>query len=134
MRISDWSSDVCSSDLFQIAVHALGDKANAELLDAIHELAQPYKGDRRWRIEHGQIVDPADLPRFGAHGIVASMQPTHETSDWQMAEALMGAGRLGGAYAWRSMLDNHVPLAFGSDAPVESANPFAGIEIGRAHV
>src|SRR3546814_7363634 len=55
------------------------------------------------------------------------MQPTHETSDWQMAEARMGAGRLGGAYAWRSMLDNHVPLAFGSDAPVESANPFAGI-------
>src|SRR3546814_2440024 len=86
-----------------------------------------YKGDGRCRIEHGQIVDPADLPRFGAHGIVASMQPTHETSDWQMAEARMGAGRLGGAYAWRSMLDNHVPLAFGSDAPVESANPFAGI-------
>src|SRR3546814_7843176 len=55
------------------------------------------------------------------------MQPTRETSDWQMAEARMGAGRLGGAYAWRSMLDNHVPLAFGSDAPVESANPFAGI-------
>src|SRR3546814_10722424 len=89
-------------DGFQIAVHAIGDKANAELLDAIDELAQTYKGDRRWRIEHGQIVDPADLPRFGAHGIVASMQPTHETSDWQMAEARMGAGRLGGAYAWRS--------------------------------
>src|SRR3546814_2839164 len=76
-------------DGFQIAVHAIGDKANAELLDAIDELAQTYKGDRRWRIEHGQIVDPADLPRFGAHGIVASMQPTHETSDWQMAEARM---------------------------------------------
>src|SRR3546814_2622339 len=93
-----------------MAVHAIGDKANAELLDAIDELAQTVKGDRRWRIEHGQIVDPADLPRFGAHGIVASMQPIHETSDWQMAEARMGAGRLGGAYAWRSMLDNHVPL------------------------
>src|SRR3546814_750890 len=56
-------------DGFQIAVHAIGDKANAELLDAIDELAQTYKGDRRWRIEHGQIVDTADLPRFGAHGI-----------------------------------------------------------------
>src|SRR3546814_1862495 len=67
-------------DGFQIAVHAIGDKANAELLDAIDELAQTYKGYRRWRIEHGQIVDPADLPRFGAHGIVESMQPTHETS------------------------------------------------------
>src|SRR3546814_10839854 len=92
-------------DGFQIAVHAIGDKANAELLDAIDELAQTYKGDQRWRIEHGQIVDPADLPRFGAHGIVASMQPTHETTAWQMAGACMAAGRLGGAYAWRSMLD-----------------------------
>src|SRR3546814_7044923 len=117
-----------------MAVHAIGDKANAELLDAIDELAQTVKGDRRWRIEHGQIVAPADLPRFGAHGIVASMQLTHDTSDWQMAEARMGAGRLGGAYVWRSMLYNHVPLAFGSDAPVESANPFAVIAAALTRV
>ena len=66
-----------------------------ELLDAIEELRDTYKGDRRWRIEHAQIVDPADLPRFGrARRSIASMQPTHETSDWRMAEARMGIDRL----------------------------------------
>ncbi|HEY6916211.1 MAG TPA: amidohydrolase family protein [Allosphingosinicella sp.] len=114
-------------DGFQVAVHAIGDAANAQLLSAIDELSDTYKGDRRWRIEHAQIVDPADLPRFARHGTIASMQPTHETSDWKMAEARMGPERLGGAYAWRSMLDNKVPLAFGSDFPVESPNPFLGL-------
>ena len=105
----------------------LGNAANAQLLSAIDELSDTYKGDRRWRIEHAQIVDPADLPRFARHGTIASMQPTHETSDWKMAEARMGPERLGGAYAWSSMLDNKVPLAFGSDFPVESPNPFLGL-------
>ena len=114
-------------DHFQVAVHAIGDAANAELLSAIEELSNTYHGDLRWRIEHAQIVDPADLPRFGRHSIIASMQPTHQTSDMHMAEARMGLERLQGAYAWRSMLDNHVPLAFGSDFPVESPNPFPGI-------
>ena len=114
-------------DHFQVAVHAIGDAANAELLGAIEELSDTYQGDRRWRIEHAQIVDPADLPRFARHSIIASMQPTHQTSDRLMAEARMGLDRLQGAYAWRSMLDNHVPLAFGSDFPVESPNPFPGI-------
>lgn len=114
-------------DNFQVAVHAIGDQANALLLDAIDELAATYTGDRRWRIEHAQIVDPADLPRFARHGTIASMQPTHQTSDWRMAEARMGIERLQGSYAWRSMLDNHVPLAFGSDFPVESPNPFPGL-------
>lgn len=114
-------------DHFQIAVHAIGDAANAELLGAIEELSETYTGDRRWRIEHAQIIDPADLPRFARHGIIASMQPTHETSDWRMAEARMGMERLQGAYAWRTMLANNVPLAFGSDFPVESPNPFPGL-------
>lgn len=114
-------------DNFQLAVHAIGDAANAELLGAIEELAATYTGDRRWRIEHAQIVDPADLARFARHGIIASMQPVHETSDWRMAEARMGMERLGGAYAWRSMLANNVPLAFGSDFPVEDPNPFHGL-------
>ncbi|HEV2816507.1 MAG TPA: amidohydrolase [Allosphingosinicella sp.] len=114
-------------DHFQVAVHAIGDQANAALLGAIEELSATYDGDRRWRIEHAQIVDPADLPRLGRHGIIASMQPTHETSDWRMAEARMGIDRLQGSYAWRSMLDNRVPLAFGSDFPVESPNPFPGL-------
>jgi predicted amidohydrolase YtcJ len=114
-------------DGFQVAVHAIGDAANAQLLGAIEELAGTYKGDRRWRIEHAQIVDPADLPRFARHGAIASMQPVHQTSDWRMAEARMGMERLGGSYAWRSMLAAGVPLAFGSDFPVEHPNPFHGL-------
>jgi predicted amidohydrolase YtcJ len=116
-----------SMDGFQVAIHAIGDAANAQALDAIDELAETYKGDRRWRIEHAQIVDPVDLPRFARHGIVASMQPVHQTSDRLMAEARLGPVRLTGAYAWASMLRNNVPLAFGSDYPVESPDPFANI-------
>jgi predicted amidohydrolase YtcJ len=116
-------------DGFQVAVHAIGDAANAQLLESIEELSGTYKGDRRWRVEHAQIVDPADIPRFGRNGIIASMQPVHQTSDWRMAEARMGMERLGGAYAWRSMLANNVPLAFGSDFPVESPNPFHGLAV-----
>jgi hypothetical protein len=114
-------------DGFQVAVHAIGDAANAQLLGAIEELGETYKGDRRWRIEHAQIVDVNDLRRFGRNGIIASMQPVHEASDWKMAEARMGMERLGGAYAWKSMLAGGVPLAFGSDFPVEHPNPFAGL-------
>ena len=116
-------------DGFQVAVHAIGDAANAQLIGAIEELAGTYKGDRRWRVEHAQIVDTADLPRFARNGIIASMQPVHQSSDWQMAEARMGLERLGGAYAWRSMIANGVPLAFGSDFPVESPNPFHGLAV-----
>lgn len=114
-------------DNFQIAVHAIGDKANADVLDAIDELSLTYKGDRRWRIEHAQVVDPADLPRFGRNGIVASMQPVHQTSDRLMAEARLGPARLGGAYAWKTIAATGARLAFGSDAPVERPDPFAGI-------
>ncbi len=116
-------------DGFQVAVHAIGDAANAQVLEAVEELSDTYKGDRRWRIEHVQIVDPVDLPRFARNGIIASMQPVHQTSDWRMAEARMGIERLGGAYAWASMASNKVPLAFGSDFPVESPNPFHGLAV-----
>jgi predicted amidohydrolase YtcJ len=115
-----------SMDGFQIAVHAIGDRANQQVLDAIEVLSETYKGDRRWRIEHAQIVDPKDLPRFGKFGTIASMQPVHQTSDMHMAEARLGEARLGGAYAWRSMLQNGSRLAFGSDFPVESPDPWAG--------
>ncbi|WP_313333661.1 amidohydrolase [Sphingobium yanoikuyae] len=114
-------------DNFQVAVHAIGDAANGEILDAIQEMSDTYTGDRRWRVEHAQIIDPADLPRFARYGTIASMQPVHETSDWRMATARLGEARLKGAYAWKAMLDNKVPLAFGSDVPVESPNPFSGI-------
>ncbi len=121
-------------DGFQVAVHAIGDRANAELLSAIEELSDTYRGDRRWRIEHAQIVDPADLARFSRNGIIASMQPVHQSSDWRMAEARMGMERLRGAYAWASMLRGNVPLAFGSDFPVESPNPFHGLAVAISRV
>ncbi len=112
---------------FQSAVHAIGDAANADVLTAIEELSETYKGDRRWRIEHAQIIDPADIPRLGQHGVIASMQPLHQTSDRTMAEARLGPDRLEGAYPWRSVLTVGGRLAFGSDAPVEPADPWAGI-------
>ena len=114
-------------DNFQTAIHAIGDAANAEVLSAIEELSESYKGDRRWRIEHTQIVDPTDLPRLGKHGIIASMQPLHQTSDRLMAEARLGPERLDGAYPWRSVMQVGGRLAFGSDAPVEPADPWAGM-------
>ena len=116
-----------SMDGFQTAVHAIGDAANAEVIDAVEELAQTYPKDQRWRIEHVQIVDPADLMRLGKNGIISSMQPVHQTSDRTMAEARLGPDRLKGAYAWQSILRAGGNLAFGSDVPVESADPFAGL-------
>lgn len=114
-------------DDFQVAVHAIGDAANAEVLGAVEEMAAEYTGDRRWRIEHAQVIDPADIARFGRNGIVASMQPVHQTSDRLMAEARLGPARLAGAYAWRSIHAAGAPLVFGSDAPVETPDPLAAI-------
>ena len=114
-------------DNFQVAVHAIGDAANDEVLDAIEDLNATYKGDRRWRIEHAQIVDPVDIPRFGKLGVIASMQPIHQVSDRTMAEARLGPARLAGAYAWKSLAAGGARLAFGSDAPVELPDPFAGM-------
>ena len=112
---------------FQPAIHAIGTAANEDALNAIAEIAESFPGDRRWRIEHAQIVDPVDLPKFGRNGIIASMQPVHQTSDRLMAEARLGPDRLEGAYAWHTILKLGGRLAFGSDAPVESPDPFAGI-------
>ncbi|HOA48400.1 MAG TPA: amidohydrolase [Novosphingobium sp.] len=113
-------------DKFQVAVHAIGDEANAAVLAAIEDLAATYGGDRRWRIEHAQVLDPADIARLGKFGIIASMQPVHQTSDRPMAEARLGPQRLAGAYAWKSVLGTGAKLAFGSDTPVEPPNPFPG--------
>ena len=116
-------------DGFQVAIHAIGDSANEEALFAIEELSDDFTGDRRWRIEHAQIVDPSDIARFGQHGTIASMQPMHQASDRAMAEARLGPGRLAGTYAWRSIAATGAPLAFGSDAPVELPDPIAGIAV-----
>ncbi len=114
-------------DKFQVAVHAIGDRANAQALAAIEEIAPSYKDDRRWRIEHVQVLDVADIPRLGRNGVIASMQPVHQTSDRTMAEARLGPARLAGAYAWESIRRAGGRLAFGSDVPVESPNPFMGL-------
>ncbi len=112
---------------FQPAIHAIGDAANADALNAVNEIAESFPQDLRWRIEHAQIVDPADIGKFGRHGIIASMQPTHQTSDRVMAEARLDPARLTGAYAWNSIREAGAKLAFGSDAPVETPDVFAGI-------
>jgi len=112
---------------FQLAVHAIGDAANAQVISAYERLSKQYAGDRRWRIEHAQILDPVDIPRIAKAGIIASMQPTHQTSDRLMAEARLGPERLAGAYAWRTIAQSGARLAFGSDFPVESPNPFPGL-------
>jgi hypothetical protein len=112
---------------FQPAVHAIGDAANAQAISVYEMLGKTYSGDRRWRIEHFQIADPADLPRLAPAGIIASMQPTHQTSDRTMAEARLDPPRLAGAYAWQSIARSGARLAFGSDFPVESPNPFPGL-------
>jgi predicted amidohydrolase YtcJ len=114
-------------DKFQVAVHAIGDEANASALTAIEDMTATYTGDRRWRIEHAQVVDPADIPRFAKAGVIASMQPVHQTSDRLMAEARLGPNRLTGAYAWATLAESGAKLAFGSDVPVELADPWAGL-------
>ncbi|WP_265570066.1 amidohydrolase [Sphingomicrobium nitratireducens] len=111
----------------QVATHAIGDAANDQLLDAIEETEGA--SNLRFRDEHTQILDPDDLPRLAASGVIASMQPVHQASDWKMAEKRLGMDRLGGAYAWRSLKESGALLAFGSDFPVEHPNPFAGLEV-----
>ena len=120
-------ADQAASRGFQVAIHAIGDAANAQVIDVYEQLARKYPGDRRWRIEHFQIADPADIPRLAPAGIIASMQPTHQTSDRLMAEKRLGPDRLAGAYAWQTVLRSGARLAFGSDFPVESPNPFPGL-------
>lgn len=113
---------------FQVATHAIGDRGNRLTLDAYQQaLADVPTPDARLRIEHAQIVDTADLPRFAKMGVIASMQPTHATSDMPWAATRVGNDRLVGAYAWRTLLDSGASLAFGSDFPVESADPLWGI-------
>jgi predicted amidohydrolase YtcJ len=104
----------------QLATHAIGDAANRAVLDAYAAVASSQGlGDARPRIEHAQLVDLGDIPRFAELGVVASMQPTHATSDMSWVPDRIGPQRLAGAYAWRRFLDAGVPLCFGSDFPVE---------------
>ncbi len=122
-----------------VTVHAIGDRANRMVLDAIansiqHRARQSIPPtDTLWgpalphRIEHAQHLDPADVARFAQLGVIASMQPVHATSDYDVSERLLGAERSAWGYAFRSLLETGATLAFGSDAPVETIDPWAGI-------
>jgi predicted amidohydrolase YtcJ len=113
---------------FQINFHAIGDRANNIALDAFAAaLAANGPRDRRDRIEHAQIVAPDDFARFASLHVIASMQPSHETTDMRWAESRIGPERSKGAYAWKTMLNHGVMLNFGTDYPVESVNPMRGV-------
>lgn len=123
-------AEVCRARGLQLCTHAIGDRGVRTVLDAYATLEAAAPGavrEARCRIEHCQVVDRDDVARFAALGVVASMQPTHATSDGPWAPARLGAARMEGAYAWRRFLDAGVPLAFGSDFPVESADPRFGL-------
>jgi len=110
---------------FQLGFHAIGDKAAAMALDAY---SQPgISKTARNRIEHAQVVDPADIPRFRQLGVIASMQPNHLLTDMNWAEDRLGPARAAYSYAWKAFLDAGVPLAFGTDYPVEPITPFRGL-------
>lgn len=117
---------------YQVNVHAIGDAGNKQILDIYQKELKATKSERggvdpRHRIEHAQVVSAQDIPRFKTLGIIPSMQPTHATSDKNMAETRVGPERIKGAYAWRSFLHQGSRIACGSDFPVESPNPFYGI-------
>ncbi len=114
-------------DHFQVAVHAAGDAANAEVLAAIAELSDTYHGDRRWRIEDSEVLDPADVALFGTHGVVATMLPDAVAEDRGTTEARLGAARLPGAYPWKSIAATGAVLAFGSNTPAQDPDPFAAL-------
>jgi predicted amidohydrolase YtcJ len=113
---------------FQVNIHAIGDLANARVLDYYQQMIKRYKtGHLCHRNEHSQIIRPQDISRFAEIGVVASIQPTHATSDKNMAGDRLGQKRLEGAYVWKKLLDSGANLAGGSDFPVESPNPFFGL-------
>jgi predicted amidohydrolase YtcJ len=110
---------------FQLGFHAIGDKAAEMALDAFAQTG--ISSDARNRIEHAQIVDRADIARFKKLGVIASMQPNHLLTDMNWAQSRLGPKRAEYSYAWKSFLDAGVPLAFGTDYPVEPITPFRGL-------
>jgi predicted amidohydrolase YtcJ len=114
---------------YQLCVHAIGDRANRETLNIFEEAfkANPGKTDLRWRVEHAQHLNPADIPRFGQLGVIASMQGVHCTSDAPYVVARLGARRAEeGAYVWQKLMKTGAVVTNGTDAPVEDVDPIAG--------
>jgi predicted amidohydrolase YtcJ len=113
---------------FQLNFHAIGDRANRLALQQFIKSFENFPQNvSRHRVEHAQVIAVEDIPLFAQHGIIPSMQPTHATSDMNMAEDRVGKERLKGAYAWQTFLAQGSRIAFGSDFPVELANPFHGL-------
>jgi predicted amidohydrolase YtcJ len=109
---------------FQLNVHAIGDRGNRVTLDAFEKaLTAVPRADHRFRVEHAQIINPADIPRFAKLDVIPSMQAVHQTSDMYWAGTRVGEARLNGAYAWRTLLNTGVIIPNGSDFPVEATNP-----------
>jgi predicted amidohydrolase YtcJ len=119
---------------WQVAVHAIGDRGNRMVLDAVERAreAVPQAVDPRPRLEHAQILRPEDIPRLARLGVIASVQPTHATSDQRWAEKRIGPERLEGAYAYASLLAAQATVVCGSDFPVELANPLEGLQAAVA--
>ena len=121
--------DAALRDGVQINTHAIGDRANRLVLDwyeaAFARVPESQRAEKnpRWRIEHSQIIEPSDIPRFSALGVIPSMQPSHAIGDLHFAPDRLGKDRLAGAYAWRALIDSGVIIAGGSDAPVEVGDP-----------
>lgn len=107
---------------FQLCTHAIGDSGNRVILDTYAKFLKPGN-NRRWRIEHAQVVSPADFPRFKTHAVIPSVQPTHATSDMYWARDRLGKERVKGAYAFRQLLEQNGWIALGTDFPVEDINP-----------
>ncbi len=122
-----WTSNADKSNL-HVIVHAIGDRAINLQLNIFERVERENgKKDRRFRIEHAQHIAPADVPRFGALGVIPSMQPYHAIDDGRWAEKVIGPERAKTTYAFRSLEDTHARLAFGSDWPVAPATPLEGI-------
>jgi predicted amidohydrolase YtcJ len=119
-------ADIALTDGYQVAVHAIGDRANHEVLDvfAAEFAAHPDAHDLRWRIEHAQHLDPTDIPRFGKLGVIASMQSIHACSDGPYVLKRLGHQRAEqGAYMWRALMQDGALIANGTDVPVEDEDP-----------
>jgi predicted amidohydrolase YtcJ len=117
---------------FQVATHAIGDRANTLVLDTVLKVAGPQAvREGRHRVEHAQVMRLEDITRLGSEGFIASVQPTHATSDMPWAQARVGADRLRGAYAWQRLKAAGATLALGSDFPVEQPDMLAGLYAAR---
>src|SRR5207237_163744 len=122
------TAELAIANGFQLCIHAIGDRANREVLDLYESVFRehPEKKDLRWRDEHAQHLNPADIPRFGKLGVIASMQAIHCTSDALYVIPRLGPQRAKeGAYVWRSLIESGAVVTSGTDAPVAEVRPSA---------